>query len=145
MSASPVERICAECGKRGVGMFPTGWVIEQVRERAATARGHIERHTRLLALYEMGDFPAETTVRTRFGSMNSALVRAGFEPRDAGRQPTTRKGIGKPKIGRDALAEYIADVQAHLDGDQVELKARLYTLAMSAFWFADRLAGEETA
>lgn len=121
------------------------WSPSKLKRRAATVRGHIERHMKLLALYEMGDFPAEATVRARFGSMNAALVRAGFEPRAAGRQPTTGQGIGRPQIGRDALERYIAAVQTNLDGDQTELKASLYELAMSAFWWADRLGGKESS
>lgn len=124
------------------------WTPAKVKRRLATAQGHIERHIRRVALYELGDFPSDVTVRSRFGSMNSAIMQAGiegFEPRSAGRQPTTGTGVGKPKIGRNALEEYIQDVQAHLDGDQVELKARLYALAMSAFWWADRMPGEESS
>ena len=121
------------------------WNPAKVKGRLATARGHVERHLRRIALYEMGDFPSETLIRSRFGSMNAALVQAGYEPRSAGRQPTTGQGIGKPKIGRRALEEYIEAVQANLDGDQVALKASLYQLAMSAFWWADGMAGEEVA
>jgi len=33
-----VERICAGCGRRGPGMHPPGWTIEQVREPVGLKR-----------------------------------------------------------------------------------------------------------
>lgn len=120
------------------------WTPAKLRRAAATARGVVERHLTRVALYEMGDFPSETTVRDRFGSMNSALVQAGFEPRPTGRPPVSGKGTGlRPKIGRPALAEYMEKVSELLDGDQAQLKHALYDLSLSALYLADRIAVPE--
>lgn len=120
------------------------WTPSKLKSAAATARGVVERHLTRVALYELGDFPSETTVRERFGSMNSALVQAGFEPRPTGRQPTTGTNIGtRPKIGRAALRDYMNHVTELLDGDEAQLKRALYDLSLSALYLADRLSVPE--
>jgi hypothetical protein len=48
-----------------------------------------------------------------------------------------------PKMGAEALRGYVREVaQARLQGDQLRLKASLYTLAMSAIREADRIDGD---
>lgn len=117
------------------------WSPNQLRRQALKTRKQIDRLTRRLALYELGDFPAETTVRDRFGSLNAALVMAGYEPRATGREPKERTvEAPKPKTGPKALAEYMAAVEeARQADDPVSLKQALWTLALSAISEADRL------
>ena len=120
------------------------WTPSKLKRAAATARGVVERHLTRVALYELGDFPSETTVRERFGSMNSALVQAGFELRPTGRQPTTGTNIGtRPKVGRKAIAAYMEAVTDLLDGDEAQFKRALYDLSLSALYLADRLSVPE--
>lgn len=121
------------------------WTTAKLRKYAANARKIVEKHLRTVALYELGDFPSETTVRDRFGSMNGALVAAGFEPRSAGRpnRPENDPPIPKPKVGGAALcAYYSTTVEERLsDGGGPGLKKALYDLALSAILEADRIRG----
>jgi hypothetical protein len=124
------------------------WTPAKLRSRAAAAREEIERKLRLIALYELGDFPSETTVRDRFGSMNAALALAGFEPRPPGRPPrpdneACARKVRKPKVGQDALASYFKRTEKLREkwGDGQALKGALYELALSAIAEADRIQG----
>lgn len=124
------------------------WTVAKLRSRATAARESIEAKLRLIALYELGDFPSETTVRDRFGSLNAALVLAGFEPRGTGRPPRPEneacaRTVAKPKVGRSHLARYHKRTVELRDewGDGPALKAALYELALSAIAEADRIPG----
>jgi hypothetical protein len=93
------------------------WTPSKLRRFAARAKGEVERHLRQVALYEVGDFPSETTVRERFGSLNDALVLAGFEPRAAGRpaKPENEGAAGsrpRAKVGPAALCDYYSETVA---------------------------------
>jgi hypothetical protein len=132
-----------------LGSPPTkaDWNVARLKQLEATARGTIERHLRRIALYQLGDFPSETTVRDRFGSMNAAIVMAGYEPRPTGRPPTSNPYNGRdykhPGIGRSALTEHFEAVQGLLDEDRARLKAALYDLSLSALFWADKIAVED--
>lgn len=123
------------------------WTPTRLRSQALKTRENIEALIGLVTLYELGDFPSESTVRDRFGSLNAALVQAGFEPRTVGREPTTRvtSAPSKPRTGPQALEDYLAAVVAARErNDQAALKRALWDLAMSAITEADRLPGEAT-
>lgn len=119
------------------------WNVSRLKQLEATAVATVDRHLRRIALYRLGDFPSETTVRARFGSLNAALVLAGFEPRANGRPPKSgnRPGVPRPEVGRAALGECYGVVQGVLDGDQIALKGALYQLGLSAILWADKIDG----
>lgn len=124
------------------------WTPAKLRSRATAAREAIECKLRLIALYELGDFPSETTVRERFGSLNAALELAGFEPRATGRPPrpdndAAMRAAPKPKAGEKALRGYFDKVAELREqwGEGPALKAALYDLALSAIAEADRIIG----
>jgi hypothetical protein len=115
------------------------WNPSRLRLYAKRARDIIDKHLRAIALYELGDFPSETTVRARFGSLNAALELAGFEPRPTGRQPVSDIPQRKPHVGAIALRGYVRDVErAREQDDPWALKQALYDLAMSAIAEGDR-------
>lgn len=94
------------------------WTPARLRKLAATARGIVTKHLQVVALYELGDFPSETTVRTRCGSLNAALVQAGYEPRSAGRQPTGPAPATRRRYyGAAELRARFEETLEHRDGD----------------------------
>jgi hypothetical protein len=124
------------------------WTPAKLRRLAAKAKDVIEQYVRIVALYEAGDFPSETTVRERFGSLNDALVLAGYEPRATGRpaKPENEEaaaGRPRPKTGETALGNYFRSAQLAREEGGPALKLALYDLALSAIREADRIAGVE--
>jgi hypothetical protein len=105
--------------------------IANLRERVAT-------HRQIQDLYRAGDWPSERTVRDRFGSLNAALVVAGYSPRAQGRhEPRLPR---PPQVGPEALAARVEAVErARLDGRKNPLRDALYDLAVAAMTEADRL------
>lgn len=143
-----IARISLWAKLTGAPPTKADWTPAKLRSRAAAAREAIECKLRLIALYELGDFPSETTVRERFGSLNAALELAGFEPRPTGRPPrpendAAARAIRRPKVGEDALRGYFertAELRAEW-GEGPALKSALYELALSAIAEADRIVG----
>jgi hypothetical protein len=128
---------------RITGAPPTksDWNPARLRQFARRATVHAEKHLRKVALFELGDWPSESTVRERFGSLNAALVAAGFQPRAAGRPAASVTSVGRPRTGADALRGYFRTVMdARGSGDPSVLKTALYVLAMSAIREADRIS-----
>lgn len=97
--------------------------------------------TRMQWLYKTGDWPSVETVCNQFGSLNAALMVAGYEPRGPGRE----RGRGYlPRPAPEVGPETIADRQAGVDrarecGDKDALKLALYELGIAAMTEADRL------
>lgn len=118
------------------------WTPARLRDAASRAHNTVLKHVRTVALYESGDWPSETTVRERFGSMNGALIQAGFPPRETGRQPKSERPFRKPPTGERALEDLYEAVRgARAAGVKPGLKAALYDLATSAIIEADRIPG----
>lgn len=113
-----------------------GTKLRALAERAAEkARTAMERVTR----FESGDWPGETTIRERFGSVNDALELAGY-PRVGPGRSGRATASALPRSGEPALRLYFRDVaRARAAGDRLQLKAALLTLAMSALREAERL------
>lgn len=105
--------------------------IETVRKRVAV-------HRHLQELYRAGDWPSERTVRDRFGSLNAALVIAGYTARSQGRHEPTEPR--PPSYGPEPLRAAFTGVEnARTDGRKARLRAALYDLAVAAMTEADRL------
>jgi hypothetical protein len=121
----------------------TQWHISDLNRQIARLRVRLEHHERVQALYESGDWPAVSTVVNRFGSMNAALVAAGFEPRGPGQQPDVPVIPGKPwrpKAGEEAVDAAIEHTrEARAAGDQEQLHEALIELAIAAFNEADKI------
>lgn len=97
--------------------------------------------TRMQWLYKQGDWPGIETVCNHFGSLNAALMIAGYEPRGPGRE---RGGSYLPRPAAEVGPEVIADRQQLVDkaratGDPDRLKLALYELGIAAMTEADRL------
>ena len=117
-------------------------LIDRLQERA-------DAHRRIMAMFQAGDWPTNTTVRDRFGSLNAALVICGFEARAPGRQPVepdAPRPVRKPKYGPEALEEArqrVTTARAHVargkTAEESGLRDALYDLAVAAFTEADRL------
>lgn len=122
-----------------MGRTPTkrDWQVRDLRFQADVTKAKVNKLTRQIALYEMGDWPSETTVRERFGSLNALLVAAGFEPRPAGRIPVNEPP--KLKFRPRPLSDISADIeQFRDDGNKPRYKAALYELAQAAIVLADK-------
>lgn len=119
------------------------WSPGQLRRRIAKAVLRVQALKERLAIYESGDFPNETTVRDRFGSLNSALVQAGFEARSVGREPNVRLpgNRPKPKVGVRHLRLYWGRVQECRQPavSREELRDALYDLGLAAIAEADAM------
>jgi hypothetical protein len=112
--------------------------LRRLADRAAQkAAAALERVTR----FEVGDWPAETTIRDRFGTVNAALELAGY-PRVLPGRPSRAGASTLPAAGESALRGYFRDVaRARVTGDPFALKSALLMLAMSALREAERLDG----
>jgi hypothetical protein len=124
------------------------WHVSEIRRQMARERVRLEHMERAESLYEAGDWPATTTVVNRFGSMNVALVAAGFAARGPGQQPDVPVVPGKPwssrkpVYGEEPLNEAHERVrEARAAEDEDGLANALIELAMCAFTEADRLQG----
>lgn len=120
----------------------TDWDAPKLRKMLERALGKVSQLTERIQRYESGDWPAEVTVRDRFGSVNDARPRCGYPAVPPGRPARSATPDLRPKAGESALRGYFRDVaQARGAGDALALKAALYTLAMSAIREADRIDG----
>lgn len=124
------------------------WNPSKLRRSEERLLFRARRHARLIELYEAGDFPSPWTVREHFGSMNAALVAAGFDPRSAGRQPgPVVPGAPAKRYGPEHLDSALTRVsnarQARMREKSVEAEAELATslieLATAAFNEAEQL------
>lgn len=110
----------------------------QAKKLTTTLRKRLSAQEEIRRLFEAGDWPGATAVRRHFGSLNAALVIAGFEPRQRGGQPSELRPVHRP--GPKAVGELVADVeQAREDEDRAKLRESLYQLAVAALTEADRL------
>lgn len=120
----------------------TDWDAPKLRRMLSRAVAKTNELAERVRRFEAGDWPAETTVRERFGSVNAARVQAGYPAVPPGRRPKSATPDVRPKSGEAALRGYFfAVAQARQAGDALALKGALYTLAMSAIREADRIDG----
>lgn len=121
----------------------TSWNPSRVRQLLGSLRDKSRNWARLIALYDAGDWPSEATIRERFGSLNAALVLAGYDARTAGTQwkdPEGPRPKRRPAYGKQALEDAYAQAQeARVQDDKEALSDALYDLAVTAFTEADRL------
>lgn len=118
------------------------WQPSKLAHSEARLRTRAQHHRDLIDLYERGDFPSSRLVAERFGSMNAALVAAGYEPRSTGRQP--REPVVPRKPGKQWGAKELSAAagrvkRARSARDEEELYAALIELATAAFNEADKL------
>lgn len=103
-------------------------------------RTRVSAHTELKALWEAGDWPSTSLVIDRFGSVNAALVMAGFEPRNPGEHHADLQPVHREK---KTFVEYVADVdQAREEGGGEPLRKALYQLAVASLTEADRMSAK---
>jgi hypothetical protein len=117
------------------------WTAAKLISDSKRLRERSEANIEKLLLYQAGDWPSETTVRERFGSLNAALVMAGYDPRATGRQPKAQRPLRNMVAGDeglDRLFERVEELRAAERG--AALRHALYDLAHAAIAEADRLA-----
>ena len=126
-----------------VGRPPTRQDWHPTRRNASMEKlvARARAFTRMQWLYRNGDWPGVETVTNHFGSLNAALMIAGFEPRGPGRERgTSYQPRPALEVGPDVIAERQAGVErARDEGDSGGLKLALYELGIAAMTEADRL------
>lgn len=118
------------------------WGAEgKLRKLIDGLRHRFQVHLDCLELYQQGDFPTAQTLANRFGSMNAALVAAGFDARSTGNQPQDERDHERQVArGRESLDEaYSRVATARESGNQTELHNALVATAMAAFSEADKI------
>lgn len=133
----------------------TDWNPAARRKFAKNLVAKARQHLGLARMFEEGPWPSVQTVRVHFGSMNAALVAAGFEPRAPGRQPVrepepiTREAneIARTEgVSEDRFRRLVARlVEAKRAGDTLAQRALWYELAEVAVTLGDRLPDIEEA
>lgn len=114
----------------------------------AKARWHLGR----ARMFEEGPWPSVQTVRQRFGSMNAALVAAGFEPRAPGRQPKTEPDpirleaneIARAEVASEARFRHLVRrlLEAQQAGDAESQRTLWYEMAEVAVVLGDRVPAD---
>ncbi len=146
-----LEAIKAWARMFGRAPTSTDWNPAARRRLAKKLLSNARWHLRTARYFEEGSWPSVQTVRLRFGSMNSALKAAGFEPRSPGRQP--RDGVPVDAVRVDAneitRAEIASDdrfrhlvrriLEAKKVGDADAQRALWYELAEVAVALGDRI------
>lgn len=108
-------------------------------------RHRLQQHLDCLDLYQQGDFPTAQTLASRFGSMNAALVAAGFDARPVGKQPAEEldaemaaaRSNGRERESLDDAYQRVAD--ARESGGEDQLHEALVATAMAAFNEAEQI------
>jgi hypothetical protein len=117
----------------------------RIRGLIGRLRHRLQTHLDCLELYEQGDWPSYQTIVSRFGSMNAALVAAGFEPRGRGKQPqeeldaemATARSNGRRRESLEEAYERVG--AARSEGDEEQLHDALVATAIAAFNEAERI------
>lgn len=129
-----------------VGKAPTlyAWSpyrTEQIiKSQIGKLRTRVDAHQEMRRLFEVGDWPSTSLVIDRFGSVNAALVMAGFEARSPGNQESELRPVHRE---RKSVSDYAAEVhELRSQGGGEELRHALYQLAVAALTEADRMGAK---
>jgi hypothetical protein len=118
--------------KRHLNAAALARAAERGRARAREAEAR-------LAIYSLGLWPCETTVRKHFGSWPAAVREAGFAPRGRGR-PSGGAPVAMPKTGPAALEAAAGEVtKARESGDELALCEALRKLGAAALIEAEEI------
>lgn len=129
----------------------TDWNPAARRRFAKNLLSKARWHLGTARVFEEGSWPSVQTVRLRFGSMNGALVAAGFEPRSPGNQGRPDAPADPIRVDANAIsrAEIASEdrfrhlvrriLEAKKAGDADSLRALWYELAEVAVALGDRV------
>lgn len=135
-----IERVHLWARVMGTPPTKTDWDGPKLRRLAQRAADNLTAAVARVHRFETGDWPSEASVRERFGSVNAALVQAGYPPVPTGRPARTAAPQRRVGTGELALGRYFDAVRdARAAGDATRLRLALETLAISAMREADRL------